>query len=280
MKKGYIALVDNDVTSNLYYEISEPAEDSQEERATILFSHAAFLDSRMWDAQWQALSKTFRLIRYDMIGFGKSDPATGPRCRRADLLRLLAALEVTHAHFVGCSMGGELVLDLAIEDPALVDSITVVNGTPSGFAMQGEMPRYVPEMINALQQGDVATASELQLRIWVDGPARTPDQVDRQTREFAGEMNRICVVNNTWFIADSTPQEPLDPPAVDRLQTLHLPVLIMTGALDHAETRRAGQLMVAQIPGAIGHTIEGAAHVPNLEKPTEFTAQLLAFLAG
>ncbi len=280
MTTGYVELLENGTSSKLYYEISGPTDGDNDQRVTVVLSHAAFLDSRMWDAQWALLTKQFQVIRYDMIGFGKSDPATGPRCRRADLYRLLQELGVAHAHFIGCSMGGEIVLDLAIEHPSLVDSITVVNGTPSGFVMQGEMPQYIPEMIGALQQGDVDTASELQLRIWFDGPERGADQVDGQARRFAGEMNRICVTNNTWFIADGAPQEPLDPPAFVRLSEIRVPALIINGALDHAETLRAGQLLAAQIPGAIQHTIDGTAHVPNMEKPGEFTERLLGFLAG
>ncbi len=280
MTTGYLELMDNGTTSKLYYEISDPVDGDKEPRSTIVLSHAAFLDSRMWDAQWDVLAAHFRVIRYDMIGFGQSDQATGPRCRRADLVRLLQALEVHHAHLVGCSMGGEIVLDLALEQPGLVDSVTVINGTPSGFDLQGEMPQYVPEMIDALQQGDVDLASELQLRIWFDGPQRTPDQVDSEARTFAGVMNRICVANNTWLIADGVPQQPLSPPAAARLGEVNVPTLIINGALDHAETLRAGELMAAQIPGAIRQVIAQTAHVPSLEVPAVLTKMLLDFLAG
>lgn len=280
MTTGYMELVDDGTISKLYYEISEPTDSGNKARPTVVLSHAAFLDSRMWDAQWAALTQQFRVIRYDMIGFGQSDAATGPRCRRADLYQLLQTLGVTHTHLVGCSMGGEIVLDLALEHPALVASVTAINGTPSGFDLQGEMPQYVPEMIGALQQGDVDLASELQLRIWFDGPQRTPSQVDGAVRAFAGAMNRICVASNTWFVADGTPLSPLSPPAAARLGEITVPTLIINGALDHAETLRAGALMAAQIPGARQEIIDNTAHVPSLEAPTRFTPLLLDFLKG
>ena len=84
----------------------------------LVLSHAAFLDSRMFDAVWEPLAKHFRVIRYDMRGFGQSSPAAGPLCRRDDLDQLLNHLEVKEAHGVGCSNGGQISLDLALRTAA------------------------------------------------------------------------------------------------------------------------------------------------------------------
>ncbi|MRR30302.1 alpha/beta hydrolase, partial [bacterium] len=109
----------------------------------LVLGHAAFLDSRMFDALLEPLAEHFKVIRYDMRGFGMSSPVTGPVCRRNDLDRLLTHLGVTHAHLVGCSMSGEIALDLALEQPEHVKSLTLVGSTPSGFQLQGEPPRYL-----------------------------------------------------------------------------------------------------------------------------------------
>jgi len=209
MTNGYCDLADG----RLYFEDTS-AEDGRE---TLVLNHAAFLDSRMWDAQWDAFAERYRVIRYDMRGYGKSDPVIGPRTRRDDVYRLLAHLGVERAHVLGCSMGGEIGLDIVLERPELVASLIVVNSTPSGFEMQGVPPRYVLEMVEAMQRGDVERASELQMRIWVDGPRREPTQVNAAVRARATEMNRIFVKNNTWMIADVQPGNPLNPPAATRL---------------------------------------------------------------
>lgn len=106
----------------------------------LVLSHAAFLDSGMFNAVWEPLAKHFRVIRYDMRGFGKSSPVRGPLSRRHDLDRLLTHLDVTQAHLVGCSLGGEISLDLALEQPQRFTSLTLVGSTPSGFKLQGEPP--------------------------------------------------------------------------------------------------------------------------------------------
>jgi pimeloyl-ACP methyl ester carboxylesterase len=255
----------------LYYE-------SAGEGTPVVLSHAGFLDSRMFDEIWEPLARHFRVIRYDMRGFGKSDPVTGPVCRRDDLARLLDHLGIKQAHLVGCSMGGEMSLDLALERPDLTRSITLVDSTPSGFDMQGEPPRYLFEMFNEVQNGDVDRASELQIRIWCDGQYREPDQVDSEWRKKALEMNRVPVERKTFLIADMQPATPLTPPAVTRLETVKCPALIMAGSLDNPEVLRAANEMSTRIPGAKKIIMEGCAHVPAFEQPEAFLSHLMSFL--
>jgi len=257
----------------LYYETAG-------EGNPLVLSHAAFLDSRMFDAVWERLAEHFRVIRYDMRGFGKSSPVAGPLCRRSDLDRLLTDLDLQQVHLVGCSMSGEIGLDLAFEGPQRFKSLTLVGATPSGFQMQGEPPRYLMEMIAALQSGDLDRASELQIRIWLDGAYREPNQVDAALRNKALEMNRIPVAQNTFFTADVQPADPLDPPAVTRLESVKCPALIVAGALDHSEVLRAADEMAKRIPDAQKTVIASAGHVPSYEQPDAFVALLMGFLRG
>lgn len=246
----------------------------------LVFSHAAFLDSSMFDAQFEAFAHHFMVIRYDMVGYGKSSAAVAPRSRRDDLRRLLGHLGIARAHLVGCSMGGELLLDLTLEQPEIAASLTIVNSTPSGFGMEGQPPRYMYEMFGAIQQGDVDMASELQIRIWFDGMFREPDQVDAGQRAKALTMNRIAVTQNTFLIADSQPLNPLTPPAATRLGEVCCPTLIVAGKLDHPEVLRAADLMASSIPNAQKVIIAGSAHVPSYEKPEVFNGLLSDFLRG
>ena len=254
----------------LYYEVGGAGD-------TLVLNHAGFVDSRMWDAQWHEFTKHFRVIRYDMRGFGKSDPANGPICRRDDLYQLLMHLDVQQAQFIGCSMGGTIVIDLALEHPEMVKSLVAVSATPSGFEMQGEPPLHLFEMMDAAQQGDIARTSELQIQIWVDGMYRQPEQVDPTVRKRAAVMNLIPVRNRT-FLADAQPLNPLEPPAAGRLAEIHVPTLLIAGALDHPEILRAADVMQGAIRGAEKFIIPDAAHVPNMEHPDLFNQMVLDFL--
>ena len=264
---GYLDLGDGQI----YYETAGDG-------FPLLLSHAAFLDSRMFDNIWESLAAEFRVLRYDMRGFGKSSPVNGPVSRRADLQQLLNHLGITRCHLVGCSHGGEITLDLTLEHPGEVASLTLVAGTPSGFELKGEPPRYMLEMIDAMKSGDIDRANELQIRIWLDGEFREPEQMDPGLRAKALEMNRIPVRQGTFFRADTQPVDPLDPPAATRLEEVRCPTLIIAGLLDHPEVLRAADEMAARIPGARKIVFEGSGHVPSYEQPDQFTRQLLEFL--
>lgn len=245
----------------------------------VVLSHAGFLDSGMFDAIWARLAERYRVIRYDMRGYGRSSDVTGPVCRREDLRQLLNSLGIERAHFVGCSMGGEIVLDLVLEEPERALSLTLVGSAPGGFEPQGEPPRYLFEMIGAAHEGDFERTRELQIRIWFDGPQREPDEVDPNLRARALEMNHIPVERNTFMRADMANPCPLEPSAIKRLGEVTVPVLVVVGALDDPSLLDAAALMAKQLTNAQKVVIEGTAHVPSYERPEEFLKALLGFLA-
>jgi pimeloyl-ACP methyl ester carboxylesterase len=232
----------------------------------------------MWDKQWQVLAEHYRVIRFDLRGFGMSDVVKGPISRRADLLHVLKGLDITQATLVGCSLSGALILDFALEHPEMVSALVVVSAVPSGFEFKGSPPPQLGEMMEAVQKGDLALASELQNRIWVDGPFRESAQVDPEIRREAGEMNLIALKNGTFGKADAQPTDPLNPPAAVRLETLSQPTLIVAGGLDNPEILRAAEFMAGRLPNATKLIIPDCAHLPNMEKPLEFNQAVLNLL--
>lgn len=264
---GYIEQSDG----RLYYETAG-------EGQPLVLGHAGFVDSGMWDQQWEAFAERYRVIRYDLRGFGKSDPAPGPRKRRDDLLRLLEHLQIEHAALIGCSMSGTIMLDFALEHPALVSALVIVSSSPSGYQPAGDPPAELMEMFPAAKQGDTARVSELQMRLWIDGPTRQPHQVNLEVRQRASAMNRIPVERGTFFRADLQPVDPLDPPAIARLGSVQAPTLILAGALDYPTTLLAADMMTEGIPGAQKHIFAHSAHLPNMQQPEEFTQVVLDFL--
>ncbi len=264
----YFELVDG----KIYYEVAGEGD-------WLVLSHAGFVDSRMWDKQWQAFTQRYRTLRFDMRGFGKSSPSQAPVDRRADLHRLLLHLGIHRAILVGCSMSGEIALDFALEHPEMVASLVLVSTVPGGFEMRGEPPHEFLQMLEAMQQGNLERALELQMRLWIDGPFRQPGQVDPGLRQHAADMSRIPLANDTFRKMDSKLVNPLEPPAVQRLGEVHVPVLNVAGELDNREVVRASEVMAEGIPGAKKVILPGCAHLPNMERPVEFNRAVLEFLA-
>jgi pimeloyl-ACP methyl ester carboxylesterase len=232
----------------------------------IVFVHADFVDGRMWDGVRARLATRYQTVAYDKLGYGRSDPATGPVVRCQELAAVVDALGLEAFHLVGCSNGGREALDFTLEHPTRVRSLTLVNASPSGWQPQGDIPPLLMEMMAAVQAGDVATASELQLRIWFDGPDRDKTQFSpaiQEARRLASIMNRIFVERGTFFLTDAQPPEPS---ALSRLSEVKVPTLVIDGLWDWSENRRASRILAEGIPGARRIEVDGG-HVAPLEDP-------------
>lgn len=256
----------------LYYEVAGVG-------PPLVFVHAGFFDSGMWDEQWRPFSKAHTVIRYDRLGFGRSDPLPEPVSRREELYALLEHLGVRRAVFVGCSVGGELILDVALERPEMVSALVVVSATPSGFELQGEPPRELIELFAAVEQGHGELAVELALRLFIDGPFRQPGEVDPGVRRHAGAMYRRALAKGSWGVTQVALPDPLVPPAAQRLQHINVPILVVRGALDNPELLRAADFMAAAMPRAEQLTLQASAHLPNMEEPAAFNGALAAFVS-
>jgi pimeloyl-ACP methyl ester carboxylesterase len=93
----------------------------------VILIHGVTLDLRMWSTQAPALSKYFRVIRYDLRGFGQSDDPSGPYSDRGDLNLLLDVLGIEKAHLVGLSRGGRVALEFAVQYSERVHSLVLIN---------------------------------------------------------------------------------------------------------------------------------------------------------
>ena len=74
----------------------------------VVLIHAGVADLRMWDDQVAALRDSYRLIRYDTRGFGRTETDAVEFSNRADIAALLDHLGEASAHVVGLSRGGRI----------------------------------------------------------------------------------------------------------------------------------------------------------------------------
>lgn len=240
----------------------------------LVLVHAGIADRRMWDGQVEAFARHFQVIRYDRRGFGRTEMVAGAYSHHDDLYRLLEFLGVGRCCLLGASQGAKTVVDFTLEHPEMAEALVLAAPAVGGFSSDGERPRQWDELEEADGRGDVARVNELELQIWVDGPRRTPEQVDPNVRELVREMNLIALTAPT----DLGVEQELEPAAFGRLGEVRVPVLIIAGRLDTPRTLAAADLLGSGIPGARKVLIEGAAHLPNMERPGEFNRHVLAFL--
>ena len=244
---------------------------------SLILAHAAIADHRMWDDQWNAFTQRYDTIRYDMRTFGKSERGEGDFSPVDDLLGLMDALEVERTALLGCSMGGEAVIDLALAHPERVRALIPVGAVPSGFDFQGEPPPLEEELQVALKAGDFKRAAEINSQMFVDGPFRTKEQSRETVRRRMIEMNLGSLPNMRFMMQH---WQPPAQQAAQNLASIDIPTLVIVGAVDESELVRAAGVMADGIPNAQKLVIPDAAHLPNMEHPQQFTDAVVTFLDG
>lgn len=257
----------------------------------LVFIHAGIADHRMWDAEFYTLANDYDVIRYDLRGYGNStlgsesvQAALAERgqpddeenfSHAQDLYSLLRTLEIDQATLIGCSLGGSIALDFAIEQPLLTKGLVLVGAVPSGYQFVGEMPPTLQRFTEAAQQGDQQTAGELATQLWFDGPNRQPAAMDADLRAEVKTMITAVLTNSR---VDFRGENAAALPAVNRLGEINAPTLVIIGDQDEENVLQAANLLANAIPIADWAQIDGAGHLPNLEKPDEFYALVVDFL--
>jgi len=239
--------------------------------------HAGVADSRQWNNEFAFFAQGYRVVRYDMRGYGKSEPVDGEFSHMSDLVSILDALEIQGPFvLMGCSMGGGLAMDFALTHPSRVKALIMVGSGPSGLKLDvPTLPKFA-EVEKAFEAGDLDQVAELETQIWFDGSGRSPEQVNQAMRSLAYEMNRKALDYEAKELGKRLPNT--ETPAFDRLTNLDIPVLVIVGAHDTPYILAAADYMVEKIPSARKVQVEDAAHLPNMDHPHEFQTIVRTFL--
>jgi len=254
----------------LYYETSGKGH-------ALVLIHAGFLDSRMWDTQFQLFSENYRVIRYDVRGFGKSDVARTKFSDYKDLHGLLDHLRVKTASLVGVSNGGRIASDFAVEYPSMVNHLVLVSPGMSGYKSAGpeeekmweEFDAQMKPQEDAVREGRAADTVAMDVTTW--GSAQTPAKRERITQIAMDNFH--VQVENPWKL-----QVPPEPRTWHRLSQIRAPTLLIIGDRDVAPQIVMVDNIHSHIRGSKKVLIKGADHIVNMSKPDEFNRTVLEFL--
>jgi len=244
----------------------------------LVLIHAAIAHLGMWKDQMAAFAQHHRVIRYDVRGWGKSEDPPGTYSQHDDLRALLQHLDVERAAVLGISNGGHIAIDFALAYPKMIKALIAVAPALSGYEPSFDKATAQKETAaeKAYERGDKALAAELTAQIWIDGPRRTPEQVDADFRQRALEM-----IRHTFELPDTDGEElGLEPPAVDRLEEIQAPTLVIIGEQDVPAMFSIVDLLETNITAARKVVMPGVAHFPNMEKPEAFNRIVLDLLAS
>jgi 3-oxoadipate enol-lactonase len=246
----------------------------------IVLLHAGIADLRAWDVLVPHLTGAgYRVIRYDTRGYGESTTEDVAFSNRADVVAVLDALGIARAVLVGNSRGGTIAYDTAIEFPERVAAVVGVAGGLGGFdggATPEEMELFEEsDRLESADAPDPEAIADLDVRLWVDGPLQPAGRAPEWIREAVRAMDAPL------YRADRVMGQPipLEPPAVDQLDRLAVPVLAVAGTLDPSESVVTARYLEANAPNAKAVVWDDVAHMIGMEVPERLSATIVAFVA-
>ncbi len=264
-KTGYVAIG----KYSLYYEETGKGD-------PLILIHGGLLDRRMWDGQFELFGRWSRVIRYDNRNHGLSHGVRDSFSYHEDLNRLMEALGIQRARIVGLSLGGAIAIDFALAHPEKVSALVLVSSGLSGYEFRDStLKANLKKEGEAAERKDMTAYIEYFQRSWTDGPRRSPDQVNREVRAKVHDMVKSTLSKTD---PDNT-VVPLEPPALGRLSSIHVPTLFVLGDIDNPSITEISGLVLKGIPGSRKVVIKGAAHMVNMEKPEEFNEVVGEFLS-
>jgi len=237
----------------------------------VLLLHGLSFDQRVWRHQVRTLSPHFRVICPDLLGFGRSSEITGPFSHTRALERLITKLGHARVHLVGHSLGGRIAGEFVQSHPDRVASLTLAAADLGGVPL----PTVGPNIRKVFELGriDIPAAK----RAFIELPVF---DVLRELPEPFAFFQQMAADYSGWLFANASrglEQRP-ETPTCELLETFTLPTLVLLGEFEHADFYRIADEVLRKVPGAVQRVIPGAGHVPNLEEPERFSAELLEFL--
>ncbi len=231
----------------------------------------------MWDPQAKPFAREFRVIRYDVRGFGRSSPAKAPYSDADDLTRLLEHLDVDRPMLVGVSNGGRIALDFAVSHPDSVEALVPVcsglhgydpRENPEAAAAFAALDRAERELSRLYRTGKIGEAVEGVLALWcaTQGPRTRP------------LVQRMVTENAAAAFSEGEFSIPAAPSTAGRLGAIRAPTLVVTGERDVPAIHFIADHLDRAIPGATRTEIAGGDHLPNLSRTEPFNQVVLDFL--
>lgn len=237
----------------------------------LVLIHDGLLPSETWDEQVPTFARTFRVIRYDRRGYGRSEAPKEPWSDVEDLDALLEFLKIDQAILIGCSYGGSLAVDYTLAHPDRVEGMVLVGPVVSGLPYSQHFNRRNVSNFAPRFRGE---GIEKVIDAWVGDPYIT-DAANTRARERVREL----LARNPSSISAGRvqPKVPVRP-AAGRLREIRKPTLLVVGASDIPDVHAHAGALESGIYRARRVVIPGAGHLVHMERPETFNEIALAFM--
>lgn len=250
--------------ARIHYRLDGPAD-----APVVLLSNSLGTSLAMWEPQMAALTSRWRVLRYDARGHGASSAPPGPYAigqMGHDVLGLLDHLGIERVRFCGLSMGGMVGMWLGWNAPSRIERLVLSN-----TAARIGPPEAWNARIARVQEGGMAAIVEAVLARWF-----TPAFLAQPSAALDSARAMLASNSAAGYVAACAAVRDMD--QREAITRIAAPTLVLAGTQDVVTTPADGRFMAGHIPGARYVELD-APHISNLERPAEFTAALVDFLA-
>ena len=245
--------------------------DGPEDAPVLVLSNSLGTTNEMWEPQLPALTESFRVLRHDRRGHGRSEVPPGPYTIAdlgRDVLELLDSLELERVSYCGLSIGGMDGMWIAANAPERLDRLCLC----STSANLGPPELWVDRAATVRADGTDAVADATMGRWFSSAFHEAHPEVVARFREMVASTPAegyasCCEAIRDWDFRDE-------------LGRISAPTLVLSAEVDPSTPPEHGRLIADGIPGASFVVIPEAAHLVNVERPAEVDEAILGHLTG
>lgn len=235
----------------------------------VVFINSLGTDFRIWDETVARLAGECATLVYDKRGHGLSDLGDAPpsiAAHAADLAALLDHLAIERAIICGLSIGGLITLQLYAIRPDLVQAMIL-----SDTAHKIGTAQSWNERIGIAETSGIAAFADSVMEKWF-----TPAFHTGRADELAGYRNMLTRQPVAGYVAACKALASAD--LTETARKVSVPALCIVGDQDGSTPPALVRSLADLVPGARYQIIEAAGHIPCVEQPETFTAQISAFI--
>lgn len=239
----------------------------------IIFVHAFPLSEEMWEPQVKEFEKEYRVITYDLRGFGQSEqeyPVNTIDSHADDLFTIINELKLDKPVLCGLSMGGYISLRATERSQDTFKAAILCDTRSEADTNESKLGRA--QQINQIKAGII----ELFYDNFFNNALskKTMDRnrdIVRTIQNIAEKQEPTAVMETLMTLASRTDTTPF-------LDRIHIPVLILVGEEDKLTPPELSVSMNKKIKSSELITIPDSGHFSNLENPSAFNGAIRNFL--
>ncbi|MDG9704216.1 alpha/beta fold hydrolase [Streptomyces sp. DH37] len=250
----------------------------REDGPVVVLAHGFGCDQNMWRLVVPALAGEFRVVLFDHVGSGDSDPSAWDEERYSslagyaeDVLEICRALDLRDVTFVGHSVSAMAGVLAVLREPERFAGLVLLTPSPSylddGEYRGGFSEADIEELLDSLESNYLGWSAAM-APVIMGNPDR-PELGEELTNSFCRTDPRMArVFARTTFLSDNR----------EDLAGVSVPTLVVECAHDTLAPREVGAFVRDRIAGSTLVTLDAHGHCPQLSAPGPTAEAIASFV--